>query len=109
MKLVIAIVQDKDSTLLANALVENNIRSTKLASSGGFLKSGNTTFLMGVDDEVVDNVLKVIDENCSKREEIIMQQSLMSVGLDNILAQPLNVVVGGATVFVLPIDQFLQF
>lgn len=109
MKLVIAIVQDKDSALLANALVENNIRSTKLASSGGFLRSGNTTFLIGIQEEELDKVLKVIDDNCSKRDEIIMQQPLMNVSIDNIISQPLNVVVGGATVFVLPIEKFLQF
>lgn len=109
MKLVIAIVQDKDSALLANALVENNIRSTKLASSGGFLRSGNTTFLIGIQEEELNKVLKVIDDNCSKRDEIIMQQPLMNVSIDNIISQPLNVVVGGATVFVLPIEKFLQF
>ena len=50
MKLVVAVVQDQDSNRLSNALTKNNFRATKLASTGGFLRSGNTTFLIGVDD-----------------------------------------------------------
>ncbi|MFL6516563.1 MAG: cyclic-di-AMP receptor, partial [Bacillus sp. (in: firmicutes)] len=50
MKLIIAVVQDQDSNRLSKALVDNNFRATKLASTGGFLKSGNTTFMIGTED-----------------------------------------------------------
>lgn len=109
MKLVIAIVQDKDSLDLSRALVEANIRSTKLASTGGLLRSGSTTFMIGVEDDRVSDALDVIRENCSQREEIVMQQSMLGAGLDGLMSYPLEVAVGGATVFVLPIDQFERF
>lgn len=108
MKLVIAVVQDKDSHRLSNALVKENIRATKLASTGGFLKSGNTTFLIGVQDERVDGVLQVIKENCKSREQLVSPVSTIG-NADSYIPYPVEVQVGGATVFVLPIEQFHQF
>ena len=64
MKLVIAVVQDKDSNRLLNALVEKDFRATKLASTGGFLKAGNTTFLIGVEDAKIPHLLEIIKQNC---------------------------------------------
>lgn len=107
MKMIIAIVQDQDSDVLSKALIEANVRSTKLASTGGFLKAGKTTFMIGVPEEQVNDVLLLIQDNCSKREEIMMQQSML--GIDTLMSYPVNVSVGGATVFVLPIEQFVQF
>src|SRR5690606_21136355 len=62
-KLIIAVVQDRDSNRLSRALVRENLRVTKLASTGGFLREGNTTFLIGVDDDQVEKVLRIIREN----------------------------------------------
>lgn len=109
MKLVIAIVQDKDSHRLSNALVEQTVRATKLATTGGFLKAGNTTFLIGVDDDRVDDVLKIIKENCKSREQLVSPVSSLGGNADSYIPYPVEVQVGGATVFVLPIEQFYQF
>lgn len=109
MKLVIAIVHDKDVTELSKALVEGGFRSTKLNSTGGLLRSGSTTFLIAIEDEAVEVLLEVIKDNCSTREEVLMQQSMLGVGLESLLSIPVNVTVGGATVFVLPIEQFERF
>ena len=57
MKLIIAIVQDKDSSKLSNALVEADIRATKLSTTGGFLRAGNTTFLIGVEEDKIETVI----------------------------------------------------
>jgi len=108
MKLVIAIVQDKDSHRLSNALVKENIRATKLASTGGFLKSGNTTFFIGVSDERINDLLKIIKENCKAREQLVSPVSSLG-SVDSYVPYPVEVQVGGATVFVLPIEQFHQF
>ncbi|HQZ20617.1 MAG TPA: cyclic-di-AMP receptor, partial [Trichococcus flocculiformis] len=59
MKLIMAIIQDKDSAILSDELVEANVRATKLPSTGGFLRAGNTTFMIGVEDERVDEVLRI--------------------------------------------------
>lgn len=109
MKLVIAIAQDKDSHRLSNALVKENIRATKLASTGGFLKAGNTTFFIGVDDERVDEVLQIIKDNCKTREQLVSPITSIGGNADSYVPYPVEVQVGGATVFVLPIERFQQF
>lgn len=109
MKLIIAVIQDKDSHRLSNALVKQNIRATKLASTGGFLRSGNTTFLIGVEDERINEVLKLIKENCKAREQLVSPISPLGGNADSFIPYPVEVQVGGATVFVLPIEQFHQF
>jgi len=105
-KLIIAVVQDKDSHRLSQALIDEKIRVTKLASTGGFLKSGNTTFLIGVDDELVNRVLNIIQHNCRSRKRLM---SPMGDSTDLYPLTPVEVQVGGATVFVLPVERFEQY
>ena len=76
MKLIICIVQDQDSGALMDELMDEGFRITKLASTGGFLKAGNTTLLTGVEDDQVDQALKIIEENCKTRE---LTTSLLTV------------------------------
>lgn len=109
MKLIMAVVQDKDSNRLSDALVENDFRATKLASTGGFLKAGNTTFLIGTEDDKVDAVLKIIKDNCKSREQLVAPISPMGGNADSYVPYPVEVQVGGATVFVLPVEQFEKF
>ncbi|MDM5331766.1 cyclic-di-AMP receptor [Ureibacillus composti] len=109
MKLVVAVVQDQDSNRLASALTKNNFRATKLASTGGFLRSGNTTFLIGVDDKSVPQLLDLIRDNCRSREQLVSPVSPLGGNADSYIPYPIEVEVGGATVFVLPIEQFHHF
>lgn len=109
MKLVIAVVQDQDSNRLSNAITKHNFRATKLASTGGFLRSGNTTFLIGVDDQDVSKVLDIIRDNCRAREQMVTPVSPLGGNADSYIPYPLEVEVGGATVFVLPIEEFHHF
>lgn len=104
-----AVVQDKDSNRLSNALVESNFKATKLASTGGFLRSGNTTFIIGTDDHRVEKLLNVIKENCQSRDQLVAPVSPMGGNADSYIPHPVEVEVGGATVFVLPVDEFRQF
>lgn len=107
MKLIICIVQDQDSASLIDDLTQNDYRVTKLSSTGGFLKAGNTTLLMGVEDEEVDNVLKIIEEDCKTRE---LTTSLLTVTMpgDTYIPYPLEVKIGGATVFILDVEQHIK-
>lgn len=107
MKLVVAIVQDQDANNVIEELMEKDFRVTKLASTGGFLKAGNTTILSGVEDNKVDEVIKVIEENCKTRE---ITTSLLTVTMpgDTYIPYPLEVKVGGATVFVLDIEKHIK-
>lgn len=70
MKLIMAIVQDHIVKDVLNELSENKIRATKLSSTGGFFKKGNTTILIGIEDENVDRVKEMI-LNISKNKETV--------------------------------------
>jgi len=109
MKLVIAVVQDKDSNRLSNALVSEGFRATKLASTGGFLRAGNTTFMIGIEDERVQDVMQVIRNNCKVRDQLVTPVSPMSGSTDSYMPFPVEVQVGGAAVFVLPVERFEHF
>ncbi len=108
MKLIVTIVQDKDSGRLSSAFIDADIRATKLSSTGGFLRSGNTTFLIGIDDERVDEVLAIIKDVSRKRQEY-MNPSVNADSPIEAATYPIEVEVGGATVFVLPVERFLHF
>jgi uncharacterized protein YaaQ len=71
MKLLIAVIQDKDSNRLSQALIKEGFRATKLASTGGFLRAGNTTFLIGVEDDRVEDALEIIRANCKVRDQLV--------------------------------------
>ncbi|WP_422484845.1 cyclic-di-AMP receptor [Gudongella sp. DL1XJH-153] len=107
MKLVVAIVQDQDAQNVITDLTEKEYRVTKLASTGGFLKAGNTTLLSGVDNDQVDEVIGIIEKNCKTRE---ITTSLLTVTMpgDTYIPYPLEVKVGGATVFVLDVEQHIK-
>lgn len=107
MKLIIAIVQKEDANRLQHAFAKENIRATKLATTGGFLSEGNTTFLIGVEDKHVKKVMRVIRSESQGREEY-MNPNLGMTGFD-ISNQPVKISVGGATCFVLPVEEFKQF
>lgn len=105
MKLVIAIVQDEDVHMLMDDLMEKKYRVTKLASTGGFLRAGNTTLLIGIEDEKVDEVMKIIENNCKSRTTTTTLLNVSMPG-DAYVPLPMEVQIGGATVFVLDIDRF---
>ncbi|MFD2923433.1 cyclic-di-AMP receptor [Halobacillus naozhouensis] len=109
MKMIIAVVQDKDSNRLNDALAENQFKTTKLSTTGGFLREGNTTFMIGCDDEQVDDALNIIKRNCSQRDQMVAPISPMGGNADSYIPKPVKVEVGGATVFILPVDSFFQF
>ncbi|MHB0887062.1 MAG: cyclic-di-AMP receptor [Bacillota bacterium] len=107
MKLVVAVIQDKDTPKLVEALVAKGLRATKLASTGGFLRQGNTTLLVGVDDAKLNEVLKIIKETCQTRQQMVAPMGPMGGGApDSFAAYPIEVVVGGATVFILNVERF---
>ncbi|PYZ95454.1 hypothetical protein CR205_19775 [Alteribacter lacisalsi] len=109
MKLIVAVVQDKDSNRLSDALVDHKYQATKLASTGGFLKAGNTTFMIGTENENVQDVLSIIKDNCKSREQLVAPISPMGGNADSYVPYPVEVQVGGATVFVLPVEEFEKF
>ncbi len=104
MKLIYAVVNNDDSHSVSTELTKNGFYATKLASTGGFLMAGNTTFLICVDDPRVDEVIEII-RNCSRKRKQFMPSA--AVGRSEITGTfPIEVTVGGATVFVTDIERF---
>lgn len=108
MKLILAIVQDKDSQHLQTKLVKGGFRATQLPSTGGFLKAGNCTFLIGVEEEKIDDVLEVIKKTCHTRSQFVTPTFMMPEAASS-MTEPVEVQVGGATCFILPVDKFVRF
>ena len=69
MKLIIAILQDEDAGEAISHLNEAGFQVTRLATKGGFLRAGNTTLLAGVENEKVDEAIKIIEENSKARTQ----------------------------------------
>ncbi len=105
MKLVIAVINDKDAFASMEDLVENDFQVTKLASTGGFLREGNTTLLIGIDDEKIDNVIDILRRNCQTRKKTITPTIPMGDYLDASVAFPTEIQVGGAIVFILNVER----
>lgn len=107
MKLIVAVVQDKDVPKLMEEIVKAGFSATKLASTGGFLREGNSTFLIGVEDDQVERVLDVIRKTCRSREQLVTPVTPVGPG-ESYVPYPVGVVVGGATIFILNVDRFIK-
>ena len=95
MKLIIAIVQDEDSSKLLSKLMQKGFGVTKLATTGGFLRAGNTTLLLGVDEDRISEAIHIIETVCKSRK----QMTAATTGINNIThgeyaAFPMEVTVG---------------
>ncbi len=106
MKLIIAIVNKDDASSVSDSLRDHGYYSTKLATTGGFLKAGNTTFLIGVEEEKLEGALECIKNNSQQRKELMPDLSTSAIDL---LPPAVEITVGGATVFVLDVDRFEKF
>lgn len=107
MKLVIAIVQDYDTDPLLRAVAAAGLRATRIASTGGFLRLGNTTVLLGVEDGDVRRCMEVLRRSCRSRVEELpapMVDEMGMLGAGTCTA----VTIGGAVAFVLPVDRFVR-
>ena len=110
MKLVLARVEDDDAIDLIEELTDKDYRVTKLATTGGFLKSGNTTLMIGVEEKEVKNLINVIEDVCKRRKEMVPTSTPNTIGTNSgmYVPYPIEVEVGGATIFVLDVDQFYK-
>ena len=104
MKMIFAIVNNDDATEVMKALNQEQIFVTKLASTGGFLSKGNTTFISGVDDDMVEKTIAIIKEHSKRRTQIRpVDYAQYNPGISS---YPVEITVGGATVFVLDVERF---
>ena len=104
-RLVVAVVNNEDAGALVDALLEKEYRATRLHSSGGFLKQSNATIILGVEEAAVDEVIEIIAANCKSRTQVVSPMPPIMEPGEFFMPYPLEVDVGGATVFVLPIER----
>lgn len=91
MKLIIAILKDSITSKVMKSLTKYKYKITKLSSTGGFLKSGNTTLLIGVEDEKVDQVINIIENECKEEKEQKRKDGINE---------------SGANIFILDMDKY---
>ena len=104
MKLLLAIINNDDAHTVNSNLSKAGYFVTKIASTGGFLMNGNSTFLMGVKDEDIDNAIEIIGKYSKKR----VQQAPIDMSYNSSAygSFPAEVVVGGATIFLLDVEKY---
>ncbi len=99
------IAQAEDAPALSAALREAGMSHTRIDSSGGFLLQGNSTLMVGIEDAEVDRLLELVGRHCQARVQLVVPPvpDLMDVSL----ALPsVEIEVGGATVFFVPVERF---
>ena len=108
MKLIFAIVHDEDARKVTDTLNSFGYSITKLCSTGGFLRTGNTTLMIGIDDEELEKVLYIIKTNSKSRKQY-MQTSDHGVFTGRMATGGIEINVGGSTVFVIAIERMEKF
>lgn len=106
MKLILAIVSNDDSSSVSSALNKADYSVTRLATTGGFLRAGNTTMIIGTEDEKVEKAIEIIGNESKRRTEIVPSTASYDIG--RYASFPVEVQVGGATIFVLDVEQFIK-
>lgn len=104
MKLITAIVNKDDSNAVQTGLTSKGFSVTRIATTGGFLMAGNVTFILGVEDDKVDEAIEIIADQSRQRQQLVPPTASYGMGISN--AYPLEVTMGGATVFVQNIERF---
>jgi uncharacterized protein YaaQ len=109
LKLVVAVVHNRDKNRVVEDMVRQGYKFTVISSTGGFLREGNTTFLIGVEDSDQEGVLEVIRQNCKAREQLVNVLPPDATAVGAFVPNPIKVPVGGAIAFVLDVEQFDRF
>lgn len=104
MKMIIAVLNADDSAVVSHNLMKNGYSMTKLATTGGFLRAGNVTILVGVEEDKLQGAIDIIKENSHSRKQIMAPST--EPGMNLYPTMPIEVVVGGAAIFVLDVDHF---
>lgn len=107
--MVVCVVHNRDRNRVTDELIKRGFKFTVIGSSGGFLREGNTTMLIGAEDECIEELKDVIQENCEQREQLVNVAPFDSVSPGGLLPSPVKVPVGGAVMFVMDVSEFHRF
>jgi uncharacterized protein YaaQ len=106
MKLIVAIINNDDCANVLSELSVKGYGATKLSTSGGFLRAGNATLLIGVEEDKIDDVIAIIGEFSSRRTQMVAPSP--SFIAEGFISKAVEVTVGGATVFVIDVEKFIK-
>lgn len=109
MKLVVAVIHDRDQKRTSDALLRAGYKFTKIASTGGFLREGNVTLLVGAEVDEVDPLLGILKECSRTREQYVNVLPPEATPVGSFMANPVKVQVGGAIAFILDVERFERF
>ncbi|MCL2215841.1 MAG: cyclic-di-AMP receptor [Defluviitaleaceae bacterium] len=106
MKLVMAIIHDEDAFHIMDHLSAKGFSVTKLASTGGFLRAGNTTLICGCSEERIPELVEIVEKKCKSRKQITSVNAMNVNANESFTPYPVEVTVGGATIFVMNVEEF---
>lgn len=106
MKLLITIIHERDQAKVSESLLTASYKFTKISTTGGLLRDGNATLLIGVDDEDVDTVMDLVRESCKTREQYVSLPPADVMPAGTFVPNPVKVSVGGAIIFVVDVERF---
>ncbi len=109
MKLVLTVIHDRDKNKITETLLRNGFQFTKIGSTGGFLREGNVTLLIGVESKDLDRLLEIIGDSCKTREQFVNVLPPDAAPVGTFMPSPVKVLVGGAIVWVLDVERFEKF
>jgi len=109
MKLAICIVHNRDKGRVTEELVRAGFKFTIIGSTGGFLREGNTTYLIGVEESELVALQKVLSENSQSRDQLVNVMPYEAAPPGAFIPNPVKVPVGGAVMFVMDVEQFHRF
>jgi uncharacterized protein YaaQ len=108
-KLAVCIVHNRDKGRVTDELVKAGFKFTVIGSTGGFLREGNTTFLIGVEESELTALQKVVSQNSQSREQLVNVMPFEAAPPGAFIPSPVKVPVGGAVMFVMNVEQFHRF
>jgi uncharacterized protein YaaQ len=108
-KLAVCIVHNRDKNRVTDELVKAGFKFTVIGSTGGFLREGNTTYLIGVEQEDVGGLRKLFSQNCQSRDQLVNVMPFEAATPGAFIPNPVKVPVGGAVMFLLDVEQFHRF
>jgi len=109
MKLVISIVHTEDADGLLKALTDGGHKATLVSTTGGFLRQGSATLFIGTEAETLEDVLGLVRDNCHTRKRYVSPLVPVTEPSEFYIPEPVEVEVGGATVFVLDVERHEKF
>ncbi|MEX2242552.1 MAG: cyclic-di-AMP receptor [Fimbriimonadaceae bacterium] len=109
MKLAVCIVHNRDRNKLTDELLKAGFKFTVIGSTGGFLREGNSTLLIGFDDELAGSLKEIVQASCKAREQMVNVMPFEAAPPGAFIPSPVKVPVGGAVMFFLDVNEFVRY